>query len=72
MELDWGSSRYLFDAKDPNLCFLQSGIEVKSFGISMGPESLMEECKAFLEYKGVDPMGPKVVKLVEDIIKEAV
>jgi len=71
VELDWGSSRYLFDTRDPNLCFLQSGIEVKSFGISMGPESLMEECKAFLEYKGADPLGPKVVKLVEDIIKEA-
>ncbi|GAH83234.1 unnamed protein product, partial [marine sediment metagenome] len=53
------------------LCFLQSGVEVKSFGISMGPEPLLEECKAFLEYQGVDPMGPKVVKLVEDIIKEA-
>ncbi len=72
VELDWGSSRYLFDPKDPNLCFLQSGIEVKSFGAAMGPEPLMEECKAFLEYQGVDPMGPKVVKLVEDIIKEAV
>ena len=68
VELDWGTSRYLFDVKDPNLCFLQSGIEVKSFGVSMGPEPLMEECKAFLEYKGVDPMGPKVVKLIEEII----
>lgn len=71
VELDWGSSRYLFDVKNPNLCFLQSGIEVTSFGDITKPEPLMEECKAFLGYKGVDSMGPKVVKLVEDIIKEA-
>jgi len=70
VELDWGSSRYLFDVKDPNLCYLQSGIEVKSFGTSMGPEPLMEECKAFLEYQGVDLMGPKVVKLIEEIISQ--
>ena len=67
VELDQGSSRYLFDVKDPNLCFLQSGIEVKSFGIAMGPEPLLEECKAFLDYQGVDSMGPKVVKLIEEI-----
>jgi len=31
-------------------------------------EPLKVECKAFLEYQGVDLMGPKVVKLIEEIL----
>ena len=69
VELRERDSRYLFNVSSPNICFLRSGVEVKSFGHNEPyKEPLMEECKAFLEYKGVDLLGPKVVKLIEEIM----
>ena len=71
VELRIQDSRYLFDVAQPEGVTLLSGTEVTSFGFGdMGKrvESLMEECKAFLEYKGVDPLGSKVVELIEEIM----
>ena len=69
LELRMADTRWEFDVSDPNICHIVSGVEWKNL---TGPkeEPLMEECKAFLEYQGVDHMGPKVVKLIEDIVSE--
>ena len=71
VELRIGTTRYFFDTKEPTLCTLYSGI-LKNEWIGDVPytEPLMVECMEFLNYKGVDPMGPKVVKLIEDIVSE--
>jgi len=56
-----GSPLQTFDVAYPNHL---NGLRV----IETDPEPLKTECKAFLEYQGVDPMGPKVVKLIEAIL----
>ena len=73
VELRIQDSRYLFDVTNPEGVTLLSGIESTSFGYGQDKkktEPLLVECKAFLEYEGVDPMGPKVVKLIEEILSE--
>ena len=68
VELRQGDTRYLFDVKDPTLCTIASGIFEKGrWESSPHVEPLMAECMEFLNYKGVDPLGPKVVKLIEEI-----
>ena len=69
VELRTGNTRYLFNTNRPNLCMAFAGILGKEM-IEDTPhvEPLMVECIEFLNYKGVDLMGPKVVKLIEDIV----
>jgi len=61
VELRIQGSRYLFDVANPN-CLNGEPVGVGN------PEPLRTECEAFLEYQGVDLMGPKVVKLIEEIL----
>ena len=61
VELRIQGSRYLFDVANPN-CLNGEPVGVRN------PEPLRTECEAFLEYQGVDLMGPKVVKLIEEIL----
>ena len=74
VELRVQNSRYSFDVAKPEGVVLLSGIESTSFGFGQDRESrkktepLMAECKAFLEYQGVDRMGLDVVRLIEEII----
>jgi len=71
VELRIGETRYLFNTKEPTLCIMFSGILGKEWKENLPhAEPLMAECMEFLNYKGVDPMGPKVVKLIEDIANE--
>ena len=67
VELRNGASTYSFSVSSPGRMAFNVGLGWNSGG---GPneEPLMTECKAFLEYKGVDLMGPKVVKLIEGIV----
>jgi len=70
VELRMGNSRYVFDVSKPEGVSLLSGAQATSFGFGQDMkqhEPLMEECRAFLEFKGVDWMGPKVIKLMERI-----
>ena len=72
VELRVQNSRYLFDVFSPEGVTFHSGIGVTSFGFGQDMkkvEPLMAECKSFLDYKGVDPMGAKVVRLIEMIIE---
>jgi len=50
-----------FDVASPNVL---SGKQVTEDD----PEPLKTECETFLNYEGVDLMGPKVVKLIEEIL----
>jgi len=67
VELRVGNARYFFDATSPNVFLKCSGV-VSTQVVCVNREPLMAECKAFLEYQGVDIMGPKVVKLIEEIM----
>lgn len=70
VELRMGNSRYLFDTASHEGVGLLSGTMVTSFGYGQDlkkVEPLKVECEAFLKYEGVDLMGPKVVKLIEEI-----
>ena len=69
VELKVGDTRYKFNTDDHWLCKKESGVDVINIGDEKAPEPLVAECKVFLEYKGVDPLGPKVVKLIEEICK---
>jgi len=71
VELRIQNSRYLFDVARHEGVTLISGTDITSFGFGQDQkevEPLKVECKAFLEYQGVDLMGPKVVKLIEEIL----
>ena len=66
VELRDGLRALRFDVANPNV-HLTSAPRGWIQEEGSDEEPLLTECKAFLEYKGVDPMGPKVVKLIEDI-----
>lgn len=67
VELRVGNTRYCFDTKNPEGYWKISGVDEVQIGFGKEHEPLLEECKAFLDYKGVDPIGPKVVRLIEEI-----
>ena len=60
-------SRY--DGKEPNQCVFFTSTGWQREGIGESKEPLLLEMEQFLSYDGVDPLGAKVVKLVEEIIQ---
>lgn len=67
VELRVGNTRYYFSADEPNFLIALSGVDRKQDHVQINDDPLTLEMRDFLQGVGVDTMGSKVVKLIEEI-----